>query len=88
MIAIASAINTLFQIFIFLIFARVIMSWVRPNPYHPTWGPIIRVIFQLTDPIMEPVRRLLPPMGGLDFSPIIVLFGLDLLRRLVLSLLL
>ncbi len=87
MYALASTINTLFQILTFLVIARVVISWVRPDPYHPTWGPIIRIILQLTDPIMEPVRRLMPPMGGLDFSPIIVLFGLDILRRIVISLL-
>lgn len=87
MSSLAASLNTLFQIFSFLILARVIISWVRPNPYHPTWGPIIRVIFQVTDPIMEPVRRLMPPMGGLDFSPIIVLLGLDILRRLIIGML-
>lgn len=85
--SLVNTLNLLFQIFSFLVLARVIMSWIRPNPYHPTWGPIIRFIIQVTDPIMEPVRRLIPPMGGLDISPIIVLFGLDILRRLIIGML-
>ena len=82
-----TTINLIFNILYILILARVILSWVRPDPYHPTWGPIVRFIVQATDPIMEPVRRLMPPMGGLDFSPIIVLFGIDLLRRVILTIL-
>ena len=88
MIAFANTINILFRIYSFIVLARVILSWFRISPWHPTWGPIIRFIYQVTDPIMEPVRRFIPPMGGLDFSPIIVLFGLDILRVLVLNLLL
>ncbi len=88
MIAVANTINMLFRIFSFIVLARVILSWVRVSPWHPTWGPIIRFIYQATDPIMEPVRRLIPPMGGLDFSPIIVLIGLDLIRGVVVSALL
>ncbi len=87
MIALANTINLLFRIYSFIVLARVILSWVRVSPWHPTWGPIIRFIYQVTDPIMEPVRRLLPAMGGLDFSPIIVLFGLDILRTLVVNVL-
>ena len=74
-----SIINAIFTIFYLLILAHIILSWVRPNPYHPVWGPIIRVVNGVMDPIMNPVRRILPPLGGLDFSPMIVL----LLARLI-----
>ncbi len=80
-----SVVNFIFNFFIIMIFARVILSWVRVSPYHPTWGPIINFIYQVTEPIMAPVRNIMPPMGGFDFSPIIVLLGLDFLRRIVLS---
>ena len=85
MIALANAINLIFRIYSFIVLARVILSWVRVSPWHPTWGPIIRFIYQATDPVMEPVRRLIPAMGGLDFSPIIVLFGLDIIRTIVVN---
>ncbi len=88
MYALANTINMLFRIYSFIIIARVIVSWVRVSPYHPTWGPVVRFIYQATEPLMEPVRRFLPAMGGLDFSPIIVLLGLDLLRTLVVGMLL
>ena len=87
-IALANTINIIFRVYTFLIFARIIFSWIRVDPYHPTWGPILRFVYQATQPIMEPVRRLMPSMGGLDFSPIIVLLGLDLLRGLIIQVLL
>lgn len=62
----------------FAVLARVILSWVAPDPYNP----IVRVIAQITEPVMAPARRLLPPMGGLDLSPIVVLLGVQFLRVL------
>ena len=57
---------------------RVILSWVAPDPYNP----VVRVIVQVTEPIMAPIRKLLPPMGGFDLSPLIVLLGIQLLQIL------
>lgn len=57
---------------------RVILSWVAPDPSNP----VARVVVQVTEPIMAPCRRLLPSMGGLDLSPMIVLFGVQLLKIL------
>ncbi|MFQ5421895.1 MAG: YggT family protein [Anaerolineae bacterium] len=82
-----SVINLIFNFLTIMVFARVIISWVRVSPYHPTWGPVVNFIYQVTEPIMAPVRNLLPPMGGLDFSPIIVLLGLSFLQRILISLL-
>jgi YggT family protein len=78
-------INLIFNFFYILILARVIFSWIRVDPYHPTWGPILRFVYQMTEPIMAPVRNVMPSMGGLDLSPIIVLFGIDILRRILIS---
>jgi len=82
-----STIDLLLRLLTILIFVRVIFSWIRVSPYHPTWGPIMRFVHQVTDPIMEPVRRLIPPMGGLDWSPLIVLFGLNFLRNVIVQVL-
>lgn len=57
---------------------RVILSWVAPDPHNP----IVRVVIQVTEPIMAPCRRILPPMGGFDFSPLIVLLGVQFLKIL------
>lgn len=86
-IAIANAVDLIFRAYTILIFARVIFSWIRVDPYHPFWGPILRFVFQATEPLIQPVRRLLPSMGGLDFTPLILLIGLDLIRSLIVGIL-
>ncbi|MBP8000594.1 MAG: YggT family protein [Chloroflexi bacterium] len=80
-------VSLLFTIFYIILLARVLLSWVRVSPYDPTWGPIIRFIHQITEPLLAPIRRLLPATGGLDFSPIIAFFLISLLERLIISLL-
>jgi len=81
-----SFINALFMVFYVMLFANIILSWVRPNPYHPVWGPIIRVVHAVTEPILNPIRRLMPGMGGLDFSPMVVLLLARLLQGVLISL--
>ena len=66
-----------------LILARVILSWVSPNPRNPLVGFVYRV----TEPIMAPVRNLLPATGGMDFSPMLVLAGIWVAENLLLRLL-
>ncbi len=79
----ASVINFLFTAYNFIIFIRVVMSWVRVDPYNP----LVRIIYQLTEPVLAPLRRVIPPAAGLDFSPIVAFFLIELLRRLVMGLL-
>jgi YggT family protein len=81
-------INVIYWIVFILIFARFIFSWVRPDPYHPVWGPMVRFTYQVTEPLLAPIRRVLPSMGGLDFSPFILLLGLNFLRSILFGILL
>jgi YggT family protein len=61
-----------------LILLRVIVSWfVSPQ----TDQPVLDLLKRLTDPVLEPARKLLPETGGIDLSPLIVLIGLELLKR-------
>ena len=76
-------VNLVFTILSLLIFVRVLLSWVQVNPYNP----LIRLLYNLTDPILAPFQRIIPPAGGMDFSPLVALIVIDLLRRLLLSLL-
>ncbi len=63
-----------------LILVRVILSWfVSPD----TEQPLMDLLKRLTDPVLEPARKALPETGGIDLSPLIVLIGLELLKRLV-----
>jgi YggT family protein len=81
-------INLLFNVLYFLILARIIFSFLRVSPYHPTWGPIMRFVYDITEPIMAPIRRILPPMSGLDFSPMIVLLLAGFVRQILVGLVL
>lgn len=80
-------VNLLFGAFYVLLLASILLSWIRPDPYHPTWGPIIRIVNGIVDPILNPIRRLMPPLGGLDFSPMIVLLLARVLQGAVVNLL-
>jgi YggT family protein len=69
-----------YAVFIFIL-ARVILSFMNLSPYHP----ISRLIHDLTEPILEPVRRFLPPVSGFDFSPIVVLLLARVLHQVLVS---
>ncbi|MAV75784.1 MAG: YggT family protein [Cellvibrionales bacterium] len=62
------------------VLAQIVISWVAPNSYHP----IVILIRQLGDPIMAPLRRLIPPVGGLDFSPMIAILFIHILQKIIL----
>ena len=77
-------ISTTFRLYELLIIARVLMSWIPVNRSHP----IITWIYRLTEPVLAPVRNLLPTGRiGIDFSPFLVILALQLLQRMLLSLL-
>lgn len=80
-------INTIYWLLLILFLARMIISFARIDPYDPTWGRLAQLVYQVTEPIMAPVRRLVPPQGGVDFSPLIILVGLAVLRMVLFSLL-
>lgn len=71
------------QFYSVVILARVLMSWVNIDPY----SPLARTIFNLTEPVLAPVRNLLPPAAGLDFSPIIVLVLLQVIGQMLVTML-
>ncbi len=70
---------SLLKIYGYIIIVRAIISWVNPNPYNP----LVRLIHGLTDPVLEPIRRLLPDMGGLDISPFVALLIIWILMSLI-----
>jgi YggT family protein len=74
----------LLDIYSYVIIAAALISWVSPDPRNP----IVQFLRQITEPVLGPVRRLLPPWktGGLDFSPIIVLVAIQFIERVILPL--
>jgi YggT family protein len=74
---------TLLQIYSFVLLARALISWI-PN-LDPD-NPGVRILYQLTEPILEPIRRIVPPLGGMmDVSLIIAWFATIVLQRMLLS---
>ena len=73
---------TLIQLYSFVLLARIILSWV-PNVDRS--NQIIQFLYQVTEPVLEPVRRALPQVGMIDISPIVVFIGLHLLQSILLN---
>ncbi len=65
-IALAGILDIVLTALYWLILVRALVSWVNPDPFNP----IVQLLHQATEPILEPIRRFLPP-GGIDFSPLI-----------------
>ena len=67
--ALAIIIHYVLTIYMWIIIARAVISWVNPDPYNP----IVRFLYQATEPVLYRIRRTLPmPVTGMDFSPIVV----------------
>ena len=67
--ALVMALHDILRIYLIIVIIAAVISWVNPDPYNP----IVRFLYQVTEPVLYRVRRLLPlPMTGLDLSPIIV----------------
>ncbi len=68
----------LIDLYSLIVVASVVVSWTNVPREHPA----VRLIHRLTEPVLAPIRKLLPPMGGMDFSPLVLLIGLRVLTRL------
>lgn len=77
--SIAELLVLVLNVFLVAIIIQVILSWVNPG----TYSPFTALLDHLTEPVLEPARRILPPIGGLDLSPILVLVGIQLLKMLL-----
>jgi YggT family protein len=79
LLAIPELISLFINVFLFAILIQVIISWINPGSYNP----VIGLIHGLTEPLLAPVRRRMPNMGGLDLSPMVVMLGLVVLEMLL-----
>jgi YggT family protein len=77
-------ISQLISLYTFLIFIRIILSWFPMNPSGP-FAQINRVLWQVTEPVLGPARRIIPSIGPLDISPIVVVFALGFVQRMLAS---
>ncbi len=80
--ALAIVLNYVLSFFMWIVVARAVLSWVNPDPYNP----IVRFIHNVTEPVLDPIRRKLPvDFGGIDISPIIVILGVVFLQNFVVN---
>ncbi len=79
-VALANVLNILLTILYWLILIRALISWVNPDPFNP----IVQFLFRATEPILEPIRRLLPPMA-IDVSPLVVFLMIIFLKPFLIN---
>ena len=72
-------VQVLFQVLTLAIFARVLLSWFPINPA----SPVVQILNEVTDPILRPLRRIVPPLGMLDLTPIVALVLIQVVGNLL-----
>ena len=77
--AVAKLVDFLFDAYVIIIIARVVISWVNADPYNP----IVRFLIQATEPLLYRIRRFVPSLGGLDLSPMILILAIIFLQTLL-----
>ena len=84
-----SIVSWAFQLYTLLILARVVLTWVNPDPYgRPMDHPLVQLLNKVTDPVLVPLQKIIPPIGGsLDISPIAALIILEVARRILIMIL-
>ncbi len=75
LLALRELMRLLLTLYIILIIVGVILSWVGHNVRHP----VVPLVFQLVDPVLAPIRRVLPALGGFDLSPLVAIIGIQFL---------
>jgi len=77
LLAIAQLLDFLLTIYMWIIIGRAIISWVNADPYNP----IVRFLYEATEPVLSRIRRVLPiSFGGIDFSPMVLILGIMFLQ--------
>jgi YggT family protein len=77
--AVAYVIEILLNIYMWIVIARALISWVNPDPHNP----IVNFLYRATEPVLSRVRRIIPDLGGIDLSPLIVLLIIYFLKEFV-----
>ncbi len=77
LMAVAQLIDFLFTAYMWIIIGRAVVSWVNADPYNP----IVRFLYEATEPLLSRIRRILPmSMGGIDFSPMVLILAIMFLQ--------
>jgi len=74
-------VDVFFSLLSLAILARVLLSWIRVSPYHPA----VEFLYRITEPILAPLRRAIPPIGMMDISPVIALILLQIVQQVLVA---
>ena len=74
-------VDIIFTLLNLAILARVLLSWVRVSPYHPA----VELLYRITEPILAPLRRVIPSIGMVDISPVIALLLLQIIQQILVA---
>lgn len=77
--SVAELLSLAFNVYIFAIIIQAVLSWVNPGHYNP----VSSILYNLTEPLLRPARRMLPPISGIDLSPLLVLLALQVAKMLI-----
>ena len=77
--ALASIVYYLLELYMYVVIARAVISWVNPDP----WNPIVQFLEKVTEPALAPIRRMIGWRLGVDVSPIILILLLTFLQRFI-----
>jgi YggT family protein len=80
---IVQVVNLVFEVLVWLIIIRCLLSFIRHDPYQP----VIRFVYEVTEPVMKPFRKIIPATAGIDFSPFIAVLAIGLVQRIIVRLL-
>jgi len=79
LLALPELLELTINIFLYGILIMVVISWINPTGHNPAMS----ILYNLTEPLMRPARRMIPPIGGIDLSPMLVMIGLVLLKMIL-----
>lgn len=79
LISFAKISDILLTLYMYIIIASAVLSWVNPDPYNP----IVRFLRQATDPVLYRIREKMPYMGGIDLSPLLVILAISFIRNFI-----
>jgi YggT family protein len=80
-LATAQALNMILWLYMWIVIARAVISWVNPDPYNP----VVRFLVNATEPVLWRIRRVLPMLGGIDFSPMILIVAILFLQNFLVA---
>lgn len=72
----ATLLDYVLTIYVWIIIIRALISWVSPDPYNP----VVQILYRITEPVLAPIRYRMPDLGGMDFSPLVVILVIFFLQ--------